>query len=91
VDDNKKITLRAKEQGEEVVVSVINTGKPIPSDELSKIWDSFYKIDKAHTREYGGSGLGLTIVKAIIEAHAGRYGTTNHEDSVEFWFTLNKK
>ncbi|AGK53224.1 sensor histidine kinase [Bacillus sp. 1NLA3E] len=91
VDNRKRIIIRAEEQAEKVVVSVFNTGRPIPTDELSKIWDSFYKIDKARTREYGGSGLGLTIVKAIIEAHGGKYGTTNHEDMVEFWFTLNKE
>ncbi|WP_179292725.1 HAMP domain-containing sensor histidine kinase [Bacillus sp. 7884-1] len=91
VDDRKSIFLRAEEHEEKVVVRVFNTGRPIPPDEIDKIWDNFYKIDKARTREYGGSGLGLTIVKAIIEAHGGKYGTTNHEETVEFWFTLNKK
>ncbi|WHY02662.1 ATP-binding protein [Neobacillus sp. DY30] len=91
VDDRKIIILRAHEQEEKVVVSVFNTGNPISADEMDKIWDSFYKIDKARTREYGGSGLGLTIVKAIIEAHDGKYGTTNHKESVEFWFSLNKQ
>jgi two-component system, OmpR family, sensor histidine kinase VanS len=89
VDNRKQIFIVVEEQEEEVVVRVFNTGKPIPADEIDKIWDSFYKIDKARTREYGGSGLGLTIVKAIIEAHGGKYGSTNHDETVEFWFTLN--
>lgn len=91
VDNRKRIFLRVKEQKEKVVVSVFNSGRPIPPDEIDKIWDSFYKIDKARTRAYGGSGLGLTIVKAIIEVHGGLYGSINHEDTVEFWFTLNKE
>lgn len=91
VDNRKQIIIEVEEQGEKVVVRVFNSGKPIPADEIDKIWDSFYKIDKARTREYGGSGLGLTIVKAIIEAHGGKYGTTNHDERVEFWFTLNKE
>lgn len=91
VDDRKRIFLRVKEREEKVIISVFNTGRPIPFDEIEKIWESFYKIDKARTRAYGGSGLGLTIVKAIIEAHGGEYGTANYEESVEFWFTLNKE
>ncbi len=91
VDHCKMITIQVKEKSEEIVFSVINTGGCIQPDEIDKIWDSFYKIDKARTREYGGSGLGLTIVKAIIEAHGGKYGATNHKDSVEFWFALKKK
>lgn len=90
VDDRNRIFLRVEELEEKIVVRIFNTGKPIPADEIEKIWDSFYKIDKARTREYGGSGLGLTIVKAIIEAHGGNYGTANHEDTVEFWFTYTR-
>ena len=48
-------------------------------------------MDKAHTRKHGGSGLGLSIVKAIQEqAHLG-YGVTNYEDGVSFWFELRLK
>ncbi len=79
-----------KEENENVVkVSVINTGRSIPSESLEHIWDKFYKVDKARTREYGGSGLGLSIVKAIMEAHNQRYGVNNLEGKVEFWFTLD--
>lgn len=79
-----------KEENENVVkVSVINTGKNIPDESLDHLWDKFYKVDKARTREYGGSGLGLSIVKAIMEAHNQRYGVNNLEGGVEFWFTLD--
>lgn len=69
-------------------VSVFNTGKQIPEDSLDKVWIKFYKVDKARTREYGGSGIGLSIVKAIMELHDQKCGVINREDGVEFWFEL---
>ena len=56
--------------------------------DINSIWDKFYKVDKARTREYGGSGIGLSIVKAIMESHNEEYGVTNHSTGVEFWFEL---
>ncbi len=88
VNLNGKITVKTHVKTEQVRVSVFNTGNPIDADQLGRIWESFYKIDQARTREYGGSGLGLSIVKVIIEAHGGKYGAINHDDGVEFWFTL---
>lgn len=74
-----------------VRVSVFNTGNNIPEDEIGKIWIKFYKVDKARTREYGGSGIGLSIVKAIMEAHNQKCGVINHPSGVEFWFELDIK
>ena len=71
--------------------SVFNTGDPIPPEEIDKIWIKFYKVDKARTREYGGNGIGLSIVKAIMEAHNQRYGVKNYDNGVEFWFELDRK
>ena len=79
-------------KGERVVrVSVFNTADPIPEEEISKIWTKFYKVDKARTREYGGNGIGLSIVKAIMEAHNQSYGVRNYDNGVEFWFELDIK
>lgn len=69
-------------------ISVFNTGAPIPADDLEHIWDKFYKVDKARTRQYGGSGIGLSVVKAIMDDFGQAYGAVNHEDGVEFWFEL---
>ena len=69
-------------------IHVYNNGTPIPEEDLPNLWTKFYKVDKARTRAYGGSGIGLSIVKAIMEAHHQQYGVVNHEDGVEFWFTL---
>lgn len=72
-------------------VSVFNTGQPIPEDDIDKIWVKFYKVDKARTREYGGSGIGLSIVKAIMDSFHQQSGVINHEDGVEFWMELSTK
>lgn len=72
-------------------VSVFNTGQPIPEEDLDKIWVKFYKVDKARTREYGGSGIGLSIVKAIMDSLHQQCGVINHEDGVEFWMELSTK
>ena len=69
-------------------LSVYNDGEPIPEESLPLVWDKFYKVDKARTRAYGGSGIGLSIVKAIMDAHGGTYGVRNTENGVEFWITI---
>ncbi len=71
-----------------VRISVFNTGSNIAEEDLENIWVKFYKVDKARTREYGGNGIGLSIVKAIMEQHNERYGVENHLAGVEFWFEL---
>lgn len=88
VSGEKLIRITAGVQGDKVRISVYNTGEPIPEGDLSRIWDKFYKVDKARTREYGGSGVGLSIVKAIMESFHQQYGVRNCEDGVEFWFEL---
>lgn len=85
----KKITIRLERRGDVVRVCVFNTGERIPEEELDKIWIKFYKVDKARTREYGGSGIGLSIVAAIMKAHHRECGVRNCENGVEFWFELD--
>ncbi|MDO4261895.1 MAG: HAMP domain-containing sensor histidine kinase [Eubacteriales bacterium] len=84
-----KITLQ-KTDGH-VRTGVFNTGSPIPEADVGRIWDKFYKVDKARTREYGGSGVGLSIVKAIMESMHQRYGVVNYDNGVEFWFELDDR
>ena len=52
------------------------------------MWVKFYKVDKARTREYGGSGIGLSIVEATMKAHGKDYGVANVEGGVEFYFDV---
>lgn len=88
LDFENMIEIRVTETNGIVTTSVFNTGEPIPQEDLDKIWDKFYKVDKARTREYGGSGIGLSIVKASMESMNQRYGVQNFDNGVAFWFTL---
>ena len=72
-------------------ISVFNTGNVIPDEDIDQIWNKFYKVDKARTREYGGNGIGLSIVKAIMESFHREYGVKNYENGVMFWFELDIK
>lgn len=88
-DFEKKISIWYTQKEGCVRISVFNTGKPIPEEDLDNIWIKFYKVDKARTREYGGSGIGLSIVKAIMESFHRECGVINHENGVEFWLELD--
>lgn len=84
----KKIVVTMEQKEKIVRVGVFNTGEPIPEEALPHLWEKFYKVDKARTREYGGSGVGLSIVKAIMESMNRNYGVENYENGVLFWFEL---
>ena len=86
----KVIDVKILCKDKKVRVSVFNTGNPIPEESLEHLWEKFYKVDKARTREYGGSGIGLSIVKAIMESMNQQYGVENYDNGVEFWFTLDE-
>ncbi len=93
LDGEHIIDVRLEEQADKgtVKISVFNTGKPIPQEDVDRVWEKFYKVDKAHTREYGGNGIGLSIVKAIMEAFHCDYGVKNYENGVLFWFELEAR
>lgn len=93
VESEKIVDIRiTKMDGKDKIrVSVFNTGKQIPDEELEHIWSKFYKVDKARTREYGGHGIGLSIVKAIMDSFQQDYGVVNYENGVAFWFELDLK
>ncbi|MCR5503763.1 MAG: two-component sensor histidine kinase [Lachnospiraceae bacterium] len=88
VSEDGRIEIRLVRSGDIVRMSVFNTGDPIPEESIPFIWDKFYKVDKARTRKYGGSGVGLSIVKAIMESVQGGYGVINYESGVEFYAEL---
>ena len=73
----------------DVRVHVFNEGSHIPEEDLEKLWIKFYKVDKARTREYGGSGIGLSIVAATMNAHGKEFGVSNVEGGVDFYFDLD--
>ena len=90
VADDMVIDVKLETRNDVVRISVFNTGKPIPQESISHLWEKFYKVDKARTRAYGGSGVGLSIVKAMMEALNKDYGVNNYDNGVEFWFELEK-
>ncbi|HIW21521.1 MAG TPA: HAMP domain-containing histidine kinase [Candidatus Dorea intestinavium] len=89
--NEKIIEVKIMEKEEKIMVSVFNTGTPIPKEDLTHIWETFYKVDKARTRAYGGNGIGLSIVKASMESLHQKYGVKNYDNGVEFWFEVDKK
>ncbi len=73
-----------------VRVSVFNTGKNFTEDEMRAIWGRFYKVDASRNRENGGTGIGLSFVKAVMNNYKQKYGVQNKKNGVEFYFELEK-
>lgn len=91
VEGSNIIEIILVDREESIRVAIYNTGKTIAEEDLENIWVKFYKVDKARTREYGGNGIGLSIVKAIMTSLNQSYGVVNHLTGVEFWFEVDKK
>ena len=91
LDNEMIIKITVVEQGKTTRICVENTGEPIPEESLPRIWEKFYKVDKARTREYGGSGIGLSIVKAIMKSLHMECGVENTDRGVMFWFELESE
>jgi signal transduction histidine kinase len=88
-DKEKKLSVKMIVEDPFVRIEVFNSANPISEKDIEKIWDSFYKCDQARSRDIGGHGLGLSIVKAIMEAHKQAFGLMNVEGGVCFWFQLD--
>lgn len=87
-EGDKIIDIRFTMHDGVVRLTCFNTGKQIPEESIPHVWEKFYKVDKARTREYGGSGIGLSIVKAIMDSMNQDYGLDNYTNGVAFWFEL---
>ena len=88
--NEKIIEIKLTEKDGEIIFSVFNTGDPIPEESLDKVWEKFYKVDKARTREYGGSGIGLSIVKAFSDIYKKECKVINKDNGVMFTFAFDK-
>lgn len=91
VNGKKQIIIHIEEKDEKVRVSVFNTGNNIDKEDIVRIWNRFYKIDSSRNREDGGTGIGLSLVKAIMNNYGNDFGAVNKQDGVEFYFELDKK
>ncbi|MGV8981631.1 sensor histidine kinase [Clostridium sp.] len=89
INEKREINIDTIINEGKVMVTIFNTGKQIPGEDIEKVWQSFYKVDKARTRSYGGTGLGLSIVAGIQKLHGNSYGLKNVEGGVEFWFDID--
>ena len=78
-----------KQENNKVRIYVYNTGEHISEENLNRIWNRFYKVDSSRNRENGGTGIGLSLVKAIMNNYKNAYGVNNKENGVEFYFDLN--
>ena len=72
-----------------VRVKVFNTGENIAEDDMARIWNRFYKVDVSRNRENGGTGIGLSFVKAVMNNYENGYGAINHDNGVEFYLELD--
>lgn len=86
------IEVQLIDNGSFIEVNIINSGEGIQKEELSKIFERFYKVDKSRSLDAKGAGLGLYIVKLMIEMHGGKvYATSDNQNMAKFTFTLPKQ
>ena len=88
--EEKKLHISIAPYKSSVRIEIMNSAEHVEDEELEKLWESFYKMDKARTRDHGGHGLGLSIVKAIQQAHHQPYGAKNMTEGICFWFEIAK-
>ena len=82
------ITVRAERRPDNLLVSVANTGEGIPPEDLDRVFERFYRVEKSRDRERGGAGIGLAIVRQLVEAAGGRVGVSSEGGWTTFWLTL---
>ena len=86
--DGGDITVRLRSEGSSILCAITNTGAQIPPDELPLIWERLHRVDRSRTRTTGGAGIGLAIVRQIVEAHGGSVGARSGDGRTEIWFQL---
>ncbi|MBR5066752.1 MAG: ATP-binding protein, partial [Lachnospiraceae bacterium] len=91
-EGEKKIKVFLEKKDDDIVrINVFNTGRQLNEEEQKRVWDKFYKADEARSRDYGGTGIGLSVVKTIMSSLKMAYGCYNSEDGVTFYFELPTK
>jgi len=83
-----RAAVRADVRKSQVVVSVLNSGDGIPAGDLAHVFERFYRVEKSRDIGRGGAGIGLAIVKQVVEASGGRVGVDSADGTTRFWFSL---
>jgi signal transduction histidine kinase len=82
------VTVSAERRPADVLVSVTNTGDDVPPEELERVFERFYRVEKSRDRSRGGAGIGLAIVKQLVESTGGRVGAESRDGQTRFWFSV---
>ena len=82
------VTVRAERRPADLLVSIANTGEGIPPEDIDRVFERFYRVEKSRDRAHGGAGIGLAIVKQLVEAGGGRVGAESGDGTTRFWFSL---
>lgn len=92
INNERKIVINVveNEKNKKVRVNIFNTGDNMSESDLQRIWGRFYKTDSSRNRQNGGTGIGLAIVKAVMNNYKNEYGAINKENGIEFFFELDK-
>jgi signal transduction histidine kinase len=82
------VVVAAEPRPGSALVSVTNSGDAIPASDLPHVFERFYRVEKSRDRARGGAGIGLAIVKQLIEGAGGRVGAESGRDGTRFWFSV---
>jgi signal transduction histidine kinase len=83
-----RVTVTASPRAQDVLVSVTNTGDGIPAADLPHVFERFFRVERSRDRARGGAGIGLAIVKQLVELGGGRVGAESSPGATRFWFSL---
>ncbi|MEO7117783.1 MAG: ATP-binding protein [Candidatus Limnocylindrales bacterium] len=90
-DEGGSVDVRAERRAGGVLMTVTNTGEGIPREDLPRVFERFYRVEKSRDRATGGAGIGLAVVKQLVEAWGGRVGAESSAGETSFWFTLSQR
>ena len=89
INGKRKIKISNKIKKDKVKITVFNTGESLADEDMIRIWNRFYKADESRNRDKGGNGIGLSIVKAIMNNYGNKYGAKNVAGGIEFYFEVD--